>query len=323
MSITRQASSLAAVGRVSEAYHLLDDAKSRDAEAASLLADWRMAGHLIRRDIGEARRLYGIAGDMGDAIAEASHIALLASGAGGSGRDWELALHKLSRSNAKNAKRQLDLLQRMAIDRNGDPTELASPQNLCDGQEIWELPSFLNLGETAYLVDLAKPVLQPSTVVDPTSGRLIHDPIRKSSSAPFPFTKEDPVLHAINRRIAAASGSSYKEGEPLQILHYSREQEYKLHSDALPKTESQRIKTLIIYLNDDYGGGETYFPNLQLRYRGRTGDALMFSNVDTNDRMASQMIHAGLPVSSGEKYIASKWIRRAPLDLTGPSGKPF
>jgi len=67
--------------------------------------------------------------------------------------------------------------------------------------------------------------------------------------------------------------------------------------------------TFLIYLNEGFDGGETAFPSLGRRYKGRTGDALFFYNAmpdGTPDRLT---LHAGTPTTRGEKYLFSQWIR--------------
>jgi len=71
----------------------------------------------------------------------------------------------------------------------------------------------------------------------------------------------------------------------------------------------QRIATVLIYLNEDYAGGETAFPKLGLNFRGATGDALFFTNVDRSGRADPLTLHAGTPPTSGEKWVLSQWIR--------------
>jgi prolyl 4-hydroxylase len=152
---------------------------------------------------------------------------------------------------------------------------------------------------------------------------VVQDPIRTSLGAAFPFTAEDPVLHAINRRIAKLTGTSYEQGEPLQVLSYAPGQQYRLHSDALPSGTNQRVLTLLVYLNNDFEGGETAFPDLGISHRGGAGDAIVFANVDAAGRPEMRARHAGLPVRRGRKWLLSKWIRERPLDLSGPPGRPF
>jgi prolyl 4-hydroxylase len=74
------------------------------------------------------------------------------------------------------------------------------------------------------------------------------------------------------------------------------------------------VATCILYLNQDYAGGETYFEAGATRFRGRIGDALFFLNVDAAGRPDAQSRHAGLPVVKGTKWIATRWLRAEPFD---------
>jgi prolyl 4-hydroxylase len=66
---------------------------------------------------------------------------------------------------------------------------------------------------------------------------------------------------------------------------------------------------VLVYLSDDYEGGETSFPHTGLSFRGRAGDALLFRNAGADGRPDPLSLHAGLPVTRGTKYLASRWIR--------------
>jgi prolyl 4-hydroxylase len=325
-AVTTRAEALAQRGGVAQAYALLrEGVAAGDAEAALMLADWRLSGAIIRRDLGEARDYYGRAAALGLDAAAPIHIALLANGAGASGRNWSEALRLLRERAPRDplAARQVALLGEMAIDAVGEPLGTATAEPVSGDPPMARLPAFLSPDEAAYLIDLALPALQPAVVVHPQTGALVRDPIRTARSAAFPFVREDPVLHAINRRIAAATGTTYEQGEPLQVLCYEPGEEYKLHSDALQPGQNQRVQTFLITLSDGFGGGETGFPRLGLSLRCKRGEALRFRNVDSAGRPDPRMWHAGEPVRSGRKLLLSKWIRAAPLDIAGPPGRPF
>lgn len=325
-ALASQSEALARAGRATEAMAALTGALSRgDASAALVLANWRMAGDYIRRDLALARQLFGRASDLGLDEAEPIYIALLANGAGGGGRQWTEALERLRRRAASDsvARGQVELLDRMALTTIGDPSVKLGGEMISSAPRLVRFPAFLTAEECAYLVQRAEPLLQPSVVVHPTTGQLVRDPVRTSSAAMFPFTIEDPIIHALNRRISAATGTNYEQGEPLQVLSYRHGQEYKLHSDALPASGNQRIMTFLVYLNDKFEGGETFFPKGEIRVRGKPGDALLFHNVDADGRPDLDARHAGMPVRKGRKLLLSKWIRAHPLDLTGPPGRPF
>ena len=321
-----EVSALIEKGRISEAYNLLTQTElNGDGRAALMLGDMRLSGQVIRRDLAEAQRRYAAAAALGEPEGVGPAIALLAAGPANVERDWQAALTLLKQWAERHAqqKTQHDLLTAMDIDREGDPNIIRAPEMIKQAPSIARYNSFLNRAECAYLMTVSKPNLQPSVIVDPNTGKLFRDPIRSGSTAFFGLVLENPVLHAINRRIARASETMWEQGEPAQVIAYDQGQEYKLHSDALPAGQPQRIKTMLIALNDNYVGGSTSFPQLKLDIRLKTGDALMFENVDADGKPASIMRHAGLPVTRGRKFLLSRWIRERPLDLSGPPGRPF
>jgi prolyl 4-hydroxylase len=320
-----RAFALAQAGAVADAFNVLEQAiAAGDGMAAACLADWRMAGQIVRRDIAAAQTLYRRALELGVEAAAGPYLALLASGPSGATRDWPGVLALLAqRKHDPAARRQAELLEAMALTESGDPRQVPSARALHASPQVATIRSFLTHDECRHLIELATPRLQPSQVVDPRSGRLILDPVRNARAAGFPLVLEDPVLHAINRRIAAATSTEWAQGEPAQVLCYRPGEEYKLHSDALPPGPNQRTATFLVALNDHYDGGETRFPEIDLAWRGQTGDALFFANVDASGQADPTARHAGCTVRHGIKFLLSRWIRERPLDLSGPPGTPF
>jgi prolyl 4-hydroxylase len=318
---SQRAESLAALGRVGEATALLDRAGAAgDAEALFTAAIWLLSGQYLPRDLAGSRLRFGQAALLGHATAARIQIAFIANGTGGPA-DWQKAcslLQDLAPSDPVSY-RQLTIIRQMALTSDGGPGDLPTSRVLSANPRIAMMPALFSAAECAYLIEAAQPLLEPSVVIDPRSGAFIRDPVRNSSAAAFPLALENPAIHALNRRIAAATSTDVAQGEPLQILSYAPGQEYKLHIDALPPSiDNQRVLTALVYLNDDFDGGETDFPALGLSVRGKTGDALIFANVTSDGHADQQARHAGKSVHAGTKLIASRWIRAKPLDLSGP-----
>jgi prolyl 4-hydroxylase len=121
---------------------------------------------------------------------------------------------------------------------------------------------------------------------------------------------EDLVVQRINRCIAAATGTRTEWGEPLNLLRYNPGQQYKPHHDGHGSEGGPiRIVTALIWLNEQFEGGETAFPTLNIRVRGGVGDMLVFKNVHDDGTQDDRLLHAGLPVTEGVKWMASRWIR--------------
>ena len=99
--------------------------------------------------------------------------------------------------------------------------------------------------------------------------------------------------------------------EALQVLRYSPGQEYRPHFDWIDSAPNQRLWTALVYLNGDYEGGETAFVRTDLEIRGQAGDVLVFWNAQEDGHGDPLAEHAGLPVTSGVKYLATRWIREA------------
>jgi prolyl 4-hydroxylase len=289
-----------------------------DALAARELAVWYLTGHAINRDLAACRSLFERAADLRDQVSARVVRAFVAGGIGGPA-DWPGALDLLrdAAPRDRQAAEEIALIDAMKLDANGAPSVAFDAEILSRSPEVSHFPAFFTGAECTYLSETAKPLLQSSVVVDPRTGQQVPNPIRTSTGATFPFIDENPAIHALNRRIAAASGTDVRAGEPLQVLRYLPGQEYRPHSDALPHVQpnEQRVLTFLVYLNDNYQGGETSFPALGLSFRGKAGDALMFRNANPDGTPDSRVLHAGEPVTRGVKFLASRWIRAVPVIL--------
>ncbi|HXV73968.1 MAG TPA: 2OG-Fe(II) oxygenase, partial [Sphingomonadales bacterium] len=102
-------------------------------------------------------------------------------------------------------------------------------------------------------------------------------------------------------------------------------EEFRPHADYLDPADphqafsiqqaGQRVKSLFCYLNEDYEGGETAFPETGLKIKGKRGDAVVIENVNSIGLPEEKSRHAGLPVIKGEKWLASIWFRDKAVTL--------
>lgn len=290
-----------------------DAAAAGDPEGQVILAHWLLYGSDRPRDPVAARRHLQAAAGLGDAHALRMLAHLTANGTGGEA-DEGAALDLLRKASAAGdpiASDQLALLPNMMSEAEaaGAERELLSAD-----PHIEIVHGLIAPRERAYLIDRAEPLLKPSFVDDGKTGIGRPDPIRTSHGAAFVPHEEDLVVQALNRRIAASTGTLVGNAEALYVMRYEPGQEYRPHFDALPGLKNQREWTAIFYLNDGYEGGATTFPLLGMTIRGRPGDLLVFRNSDSNGDPDPRMRHAGQPVTSGAKWIATRWIRHCPHD---------
>jgi prolyl 4-hydroxylase len=202
---------------------------------------------------------------------------------------------------------------------------LASRQGLTAMERpfVGVFQKFASAAECRWLIDRARKRLGPSTVFDYSTGALRADPRRTSRAAMFTFDQVDLVIEMIRARVSATLELPLPRFEVSQVLHYAPGQEFKPHHDYFDpsaegfqqeiSTRGQRVATFLIYLNDEFTGGETRFPSLGFNYRGSVGDAIAFKSIDPDGQPNPLTLHAGLPPDSGEKWIFSQWVRdRAP-----------
>jgi prolyl 4-hydroxylase len=178
-----------------------------------------------------------------------------------------------------------------------------------------------------WLIERARPRLAPAMVYDPSVGGGRIEQARSNSSIGFDVAQSDIVLMLLRARIAATANLSPRALEASAVLHYAPGQQFEPHFDFLDSgvagyasdlaARGQRIATFLLYLNDDFEGGETEFPRLEWRYRGRKGDALMFRNVDPSGQPDPLTFHAGLPPLRGQKWLLSQWLRQRPAGWRG------
>jgi prolyl 4-hydroxylase len=283
---------------------------AEDGDALFAAAAARLAGEGAERDLAAARALFARAAEAGKAEAAVIFVNLLAAGVGGP-RNWPAALTMLRRlaGASRRSREQLELVSQMELTGEGDPVSLPEAEVLAPSPDVRLIRGLFSGAECRYLAEAARPMLQPSVVVDRATGRQTRDPVRTSDGMGFTWPLENPAVHALNRRIAAATGTSPEQGEALQVLRYAPGEQYRTHFDAIPGFANQRVMTVIVWLNEDYEGGETDFPAARLKVKGRAGDALVFRNVGADGRPDPASAHAGLSVTRGEKLIASRWIR--------------
>jgi prolyl 4-hydroxylase len=268
------------------------------------------------RDLPAALELFRQSAGTGRIDSAVIYANFLAAGIGGP-RRWAESLRLLAALAEVDprSRRALERIEAMALTADGDPLHRPEGERLCEAPAITRFERLFSAEECAWLAASAEPMLEPAVVVDPGSGRQLRDPVRVCDSMGFTWPLENPAVHALNRRLAAASGTAPEQGEPLQVLRYRPGGEYKPHFDAIPGFANPRILTFLVWLNEDYEGGETHFPTPGLKLKGRTGDAILFRNAGPDGRRDPASGHSGLPVTNGEKRIASRWIRERPFDM--------
>ncbi|KAL4380041.1 hypothetical protein GQ457_02G006760 [Hibiscus cannabinus] len=202
--------------------------------------------------------------------------------------------------------------------------------------------NFLSAEECEYLINLAKPHMRKSTVVDSKTGKTGDSRVRTSSGTFLPRGR-DKIIRDIEKRIADFTFIPAEHGEGLQVLHYEVGQKYEPHHDYFKdefntRNGGQRMATVLMYLSDVEEGGETVFPSAKgntsavpwwnelsecgkggLSVKPKMGDALLFWSMNPDATLDSSSLHGGCPVIRGNKWSSTKWMRVHEYKIKQPS----
>lgn len=177
------------------------------------------------------------------------------------------------------------------------------------------IDDFLTKEECDYVIQLADGHFDRSKVL--TDAQTEHY-TRTSYSASLKYP-DDIMLNSIRQKSAQLIEMPEPNFEPFQVVAYAIGQEFQNHFDTfhadLPVGREhiarggQRKYTMLVYLNDEFEGGATHFPNLDRIVQPKQGRVLIFDNLDEQGIPVEAALHAGLPVFKGKKYAMNMWVR--------------
>jgi len=129
----------------------------------------------------------------------------------------------------------------------------------------------------------------------------------------------------------------------VQVLRYNEGQKYDAHHDYFDPTlyakdpgtlrmtqhgKVNRMATVLWYLSDVEGGGETIFPmaggkaaprsmsacDRGLKVKPQMGKVIMFYSLTPDGKGDKSSLHGACPVEGGEaKWAANKWVWSSPM----------
>ena len=161
---------------------------------------------------------------------------------------------------------------------------------------LWEIDVFLSTSECSQLVSRAEDSALEQAPIIAVGGNRIDVVARNNDRLVF----EDSALLDIMWHRLIADGAWTQSGraaaglnERLRLYRYRPGQHFDWHADMpYQRQDGQRsLLTLLVYLNDDYEGGETRFESRTVN--PRAGSALVFEH---------GLVHKGNSVQSGLKF---------------------
>lgn len=123
---------------------------------------------------------------------------------------------------------------------------------------------------------------------------------------------QDAVIRNIERRASELIGITSDFVEPLQIVSYTKNQQFTEHHDAgtlfdnnhVSLAEPLRYVTLFLYLNTlPEGQGHTEFPVLNLSVTPKRGCGILFCNLTSEGEPDYRLIHKACPVEGNLRKL--------------------
>lgn len=272
---------------------LRDAAKAGEARALARLAALTAAGAYVTQDWPQALALLGQAAERGDVPAQGQLKCLQAADAPAA--DWPTMAARVPLQYWQQA---------------------APEQHLHDN--VRRVPELAPLPVCDWLINRAGDRLQPALVYDAVSRENQLHEMRTNTMAMFDYGNFDVVQFLVQARMALTCGYPMQHFEAPMVLHYDVGQQITPHFDFIDANapdyarqiseHGQRMVTFLLYLNDDYDGGETTFPDLGIVNRGHAGSGLYFINAHPDLSPDRRMRHTGSPPTRGEKWIVSQFI---------------
>ncbi|KAL7578270.1 hypothetical protein ACA910_012687 [Epithemia clementina (nom. ined.)] len=205
---------------------------------------------------------------------------------------------------------------------------------------VFTIANFLSHDECNQFIQLAKDEgLKPSTLQSgSTRARQQHDKSTRSSSNTWLPRDSTELTDQVYRRAAnllqidesllqkrssdrdILHAHEHSLAESLQVVRYKESEEYTAHHDFVyPPTfhrhQPTRFATILLYLNDEFEGGETVFPRaVNTKYHDgititpQKGMAVLFYNMLPDGNMDDLSQHSSRPVEEGEKWLANLWV---------------
>lgn len=163
----------------------------------------------------------------------------------------------------------------------------------------WTIPDIMSPQACRALIERFEAQEWFGATVTGVNGRVVRGKLRDNTVA----LVEDPELADSLFELARPKLPEVLMGRALvgfkhkmRAYRYEVGQHFGLHTDRSYKGRggSLSLLTFLLYLNDDFEGGETAFPEIDVLVTPRVGEALLFQH---------KVLHEGRRVISGTKVL--------------------
>ena len=193
-------------------------------------------------------------------------------------------------------------------------------KEICSSPKIIIFKKLLDTQSCREIIKEFSPRNSPSYVTD--GNKVSKSKLRSSSSSLI--KKEEEKIYQLRKKTCSLLNWNFEDSERFQFITYKKGEKYAPHFDAFDLNQmkkisnrktTQRIHTNIIYLNENFEGGDTYFPKLGISIQAEAGMMLSFENcIDKTNFINPFSIHESLPITKGKKNILITWLLREVAD---------
>jgi predicted 2-oxoglutarate/Fe(II)-dependent dioxygenase YbiX len=174
---------------------------------------------------------------------------------------------------------------------DGDSLDLSAPL-------VFTVPGVLTVGDCQMLIEMLEKAGFDDAPISTIAGTVMRPEIRNNTRCMFDHEDLAGRLYA---RVAGSlpivcKTSPVGANERFRAYRYEPGQRFAPHLDGCFKRNAHERSelTLMVYLNDGFGGGATRFLDYEIDVVPKTGMALLFQH---------RILHEGCPVTSGVKYV--------------------
>ncbi|XP_017856623.1 PREDICTED: prolyl 4-hydroxylase subunit alpha-2 [Drosophila arizonae] len=165
--------------------------------------------------------------------------------------------------------------------------------------------------ELEYIIEQSRPYLKRALV----DQGVVHEK-RVTMDAAFDLNASTQG-RTLRQRLEDMSGFDLSNSDQLAVLNYGIGGHYSMHFDCWSSRDnaayeayirSNRIATILLYLNEVQLGGITSFPALGLGVQPIKGSALIWHNMNHEIECDYRTLHAACPTLLGNRWVATQWV---------------
>jgi predicted 2-oxoglutarate/Fe(II)-dependent dioxygenase YbiX len=159
----------------------------------------------------------------------------------------------------------------------------------------------------------ARPFLEKSKIHTSVSQSLFLSKKRTSSSC---VIRHNAITDKIKSIAETLTGFPIGHMETTQVVQYKQGEMFDFHYDGVPSKKLSpawsRVATVMIYLNDNFEGGETEFKKIHAKIRPEQGKVVLFWSA-LNGNLIPESLHRGNKITKGTKWLVNQWVHSIPL----------